>query len=177
MGGHLCLDGKKHPKPVGFSTTSLYVLLNQDYSGCGVVTGGTDNAMSKLAGETKVQAFFTDNKNVLSEVNLGSDFFNLYTTMPNGKMYLYGRNKIMIDCDTSCNVYRDFKFAESSVGLINAINNLWDKVKKLSYVGGILSAVGLALLIYVIFMRNRATQGNYFWVYAFIMTVTFIILI
>lgn len=110
MSGAPCLDYNKHPKAKGYFPGSIFTLLNQDYSGCGTVTGATDTTMSYKAAETTVKAFFTDNKNLLSQVNLGVDFYNVYTSMVNEKMYLYGRNKIILDCDNSCDLYRNFKF-------------------------------------------------------------------
>ena len=56
------------------------------------------------------------------------------------------------------------------------MNSSWDRLRILCYLSGILGGLALIFVLYVLWLKNRATQTNYFAVYLFILLTIAVLL-
>jgi hypothetical protein len=156
MQGTPCIDPNNHPVP-GDATNTIWKLLKQDGAGCGTVTGTDTNLAKEILPQDTFAKFILANSDTMTEPNIGTDLFNFYQTS-NTPMRLYARDRITVKCSTAaCSVNKEFGMTAAADVMFATYNSIWGTLWVLCLVALICTVLALLVLVYVIFLKSRAT--------------------
>ena len=175
--GAPCVDMNAHTLPAGTSVTNnLLSLVSEDHAGCGSL--GADNRLSTLADTMTMAEFVTGNNNNNYLQERWGTAFQTHYAASNLPMNLYARNRIQLECSTTCAGFEDFQFNTSATALMNGMVSLWGTLKTMVWTTGILAMLCI-IIVMVVAMRGgaRASQNMVLGGYLFVLLCMFIIMV
>ncbi len=151
-----CCDPRDHPVPSDASTTSIYNLLNENSAGCGKVTGEDSMLATEIIPADTFAKFMAANVETMNANNIGTDLFNFYKST-NVAMRLYARDRIAVKCTAGCSTTKEFGFEASANVMFATMTAIWSSLKTLINIAGWGSLVCFLVLLYIIWLKSRAT--------------------
>jgi hypothetical protein len=115
-----------------------------------------------------------DNR-VKMNANAMGAFYGLYTASTvTSSVYLVARTRVATTCDAACQAFR---FGPTGNLLLAAVNDVWAYMNCICWIAGIGGFFALMGILYIIVMKSRATQNQYFAVTAFALLLSTVLIV